>query len=197
MSKLRCYCCIKFLLDETTICRLLSTTLSTWWRHQMEAFSRLLVLCAGNSPVTGEFPSQRPVTFSAWLALCEGNPLVIGVAKLWYFLWCTPEQTAEQTVEMLMIWDTLALIVTSRLWSKQIGLYCVFTRGQFWPSGIVVACVCLCVCPCACVNPQLVRAITHHPFKRGSPNLDHMCKRPWLRSLLFWGVIDLDLQGQI
>ena len=23
------------------------------------------------------------------------------------------------------------------------------------------------------------------------------CKRPWLRSLLFWGVIDLDLQGQI
>ena len=22
----------------------------------------------------------------------------------------------------------------------------VFTRGQYWPSGIVVACVCLCVC---------------------------------------------------
>ena len=72
-----------------------------------------------------------------------------------------------------------------------------FTRGQFWPSGIVVACVCLCVCPYVCVNPLLVRAITHHPFKLGSPNLDHRCKRPWLRSLLFWGVIDLDLQGQI
>ena len=28
----------------------------------MEAFSTLLALCAGNSPVTGEFPSQRPVT---------------------------------------------------------------------------------------------------------------------------------------
>ena len=28
----------------------------------MEAFSALLVLCAGNSPVTGKFPSQRPVT---------------------------------------------------------------------------------------------------------------------------------------
>ena len=28
----------------------------TWWRHQMEAFSALLALCAGNSPVTGEFP---------------------------------------------------------------------------------------------------------------------------------------------
>ena len=36
----------------------------TWWRHQMETFSALLVLCAGNSPVTGEFPAQRPVTRS-------------------------------------------------------------------------------------------------------------------------------------
>ena len=36
----------------------------TWWRHQMETFSALLVICAGNSPVTGEFPAQRPVTRS-------------------------------------------------------------------------------------------------------------------------------------
>ena len=34
------------------------------WRHQMETLSALLVLCVGNSPVTGEFPSQRPVTRS-------------------------------------------------------------------------------------------------------------------------------------
>ena len=33
----------------------------TWWRHQMEAFSALLALSAGNSPATVEFPSQRPV----------------------------------------------------------------------------------------------------------------------------------------
>ena len=30
----------------------------------METFSASLVLCAGNSPVTGEFPAQRPVTRS-------------------------------------------------------------------------------------------------------------------------------------
>ena len=30
----------------------------------METFSALLALCAGNSPVTGEFPAQRPVTRS-------------------------------------------------------------------------------------------------------------------------------------
>ena len=35
-----------------------------WWRHQMETFSALLALCAGNSPVTGEIPSQMPVTRS-------------------------------------------------------------------------------------------------------------------------------------
>ena len=41
-----------------------SFTNATWWRHQMEAFSALLALCERNSPVTGEFPSQRPVTRS-------------------------------------------------------------------------------------------------------------------------------------
>ena len=34
------------------------------WCHQMEAFSTLLALCARNSPVTSEFPTQRPVTRS-------------------------------------------------------------------------------------------------------------------------------------
>ena len=38
--------------------------LGPWRRHQMETFSSLLALCVGNSPVTGEFPSQRPVTLS-------------------------------------------------------------------------------------------------------------------------------------
>ena len=35
-----------------------------WWSHQMETFSALLALCAWNSPVTAEFPSQRPMTRS-------------------------------------------------------------------------------------------------------------------------------------
>ena len=36
----------------------------TWWRHQMETFSALPAICAGNSPVTGEVPAQRPMTRS-------------------------------------------------------------------------------------------------------------------------------------
>ena len=35
-----------------------------WWYHQMETFSAILAICAGNSPVPGEFPAQRPVTRS-------------------------------------------------------------------------------------------------------------------------------------
>ena len=41
-----------------------SSTANPWWRHQMETLSALLALCVGNSPATGEFPSQRPVTRS-------------------------------------------------------------------------------------------------------------------------------------
>ena len=64
------------------------------------------------------------------------------------------------------------------------------------PASVCV-CVRVCVCVSLCVNHLLVRAITRDPFKLGSPNLDQRCKRPWLRSLLFLGVIDHDLQGQI
>ena len=40
---------------------------ASWWRHQMEKFAALLALCAGNSPINGEFPAQRPVTRSFYV----------------------------------------------------------------------------------------------------------------------------------
>ena len=59
--------------------------LATWWLHQMETFSMLLVLCAGNSPFTSEFPAQRPVMRSfdiffdlrinGWVNNCEAGDL--------------------------------------------------------------------------------------------------------------------------
>ena len=44
----------------------------TWWRHRMEPFSALLAICAGNSPVTDQFPAKRPVTrnFGVLFDLC-------------------------------------------------------------------------------------------------------------------------------
>ena len=54
--------------------------LTPWWRHQMETFSALLALCAGSSPVTGEFPITKASD-----------------AELWCFLRCAPEQRIEYT----------------------------------------------------------------------------------------------------
>ena len=50
--------------DSTTECVVMSNSELSCWRHQMETFSALLARCAGDSPVTGEFPAQRPVTRS-------------------------------------------------------------------------------------------------------------------------------------
>ena len=68
---------------------------SQWWRHQMEAFSALLALCVGNSPVTGEFPTQRPVTrsFDVFL-ICALNKRLSKQSWSWWSetpsrsLWC-------------------------------------------------------------------------------------------------------------
>ena len=55
----------------------LSYSKLAWWRHQMETFSALLALCAWNSPVTDEFPSQGPVTrsFDVFFDLCLNKRL--------------------------------------------------------------------------------------------------------------------------
>ena len=40
-------------------------TNGSWWHHQMEIFSALMAICAGNSPVTAEFLAQRAVMRSS------------------------------------------------------------------------------------------------------------------------------------
>ena len=68
---------------------------SAWWRHQMETFSALLAICAGNSPVPGEFHTQRPVTrsFDVYFDL-RLNKRLSKQSWSWWFetlsrpLWC-------------------------------------------------------------------------------------------------------------
>ena len=62
---------------DAELCRIIMVTSSAWWCHQMETVSALLAICAGNSPVTGEFPVQRPVTrsFAAFFDLCPNKRL--------------------------------------------------------------------------------------------------------------------------
>ena len=57
----------------------------SWWRHQMKTFSALLAICAGNSLVIGEFLAQRPVTrsFDVFFDLRLNKPL----SKQWWGWW--------------------------------------------------------------------------------------------------------------
>ena len=60
----------------------------------METFSALLATCEGNLPDSSGFPSQKPVTRS-------------------FDVFYAPEQTVELTIKMPVIWDPIALIMTS------------------------------------------------------------------------------------
>ena len=88
-----------------------------WWRHQMETFSALLALCVGNSPVTGEFPTQRPVTrsFDVFFDLRMNKRL----SKQWRGWWFeTPSRSlcrqcnAKYTFNIIfyMYWDMYTLV---------------------------------------------------------------------------------------
>ena len=87
---------------------------------------------------------QENETFSALLALCEGNPpssVYFGDAGLSCFLWCSPEQTFEQTVEMPVIWEAIALIVMSPQWGNCMYSDVCYSIKQFIFSH------------CTCKNP--------------------------------------------
>ena len=97
-----------------------------WWLHQMEIFSALLALCVGNSPVTGEFPSQRPVTRS-FDVFFDLNKLL---SKQSWGLWFeTPSRS---------------------LW-RHCNVSMSFDAGCRWENAYDQGCACACACACACV----------------------------------------------
>ena len=53
-------------------------------------------------PLCGKFTGDR------WIPLTKASH-----AELWCFLWSAPEQTDEQTIGTPVIWDAIALIMTS------------------------------------------------------------------------------------
>ena len=84
------------------------TPFYTRWRHQMETISTLPVvtgLFAGNSPVPGEFPSQRPAarSFDVFFDLCL-NKQLSKQSRRWWFetpsrpLWRHCNETSHRMV---------------------------------------------------------------------------------------------------
>ena len=71
---------------RTARCQPFTALSVSWWHHQMEIFSVLLAICAGNSPVTGEFPAQRPVTrsFHVFFDLCLNKQFCKQLRGWWF-----------------------------------------------------------------------------------------------------------------
>ena len=71
------------------------TTNIAWWHHRMKTLSTLLALFERNPPVTGGFPSQRPVTrsFDVFFDLRLSNWFSGQSIRRWFetpsrSLWC-------------------------------------------------------------------------------------------------------------
>ena len=74
--------------------------------------NRMMTSSNGNlfritGPLSGESTGHR------WIPLTKASN-----AELWYFLWSAPEQTADQTIKTPVIWEAIALIMTSLYWPK-------------------------------------------------------------------------------
>ena len=89
--QLRCHTC--HIHKERPHCIRPRTTI--WRRHERETFSASLALCEGNSPVTDEFPLQRPVTrsFEVFFDLRLNKRLSKQSIRWWFEtpscpLWC-------------------------------------------------------------------------------------------------------------
>ena len=112
-----------------------------WWRHQMEKFSALLAICAGNSPVPGEFPAQRPVTrsFGVFFDLRPNKRLS---KQSWGWWFETPSRPlwrhrnglyAVSLVRAVYIWDLHLsscgqYLIVDRKWVDKIS--CFFKCSQ-------------------------------------------------------------------
>ena len=75
--------------------------------HFARVFYHMMTSSIGNIfRVTG--PLRGESTGHWWIPLTKASDM-----KLWCFPWCAPKQTVKQAVDMLMIWDAVALIITS------------------------------------------------------------------------------------
>ena len=126
----------------------------SWWRHQMETFSALLALYAGNSPVTCEFPSQRPVTrsFDIFFHLCLNKRLSKQSWGWWFetpsnslcrhcnVMYCKYQMGIPFTHFHLIQFKHCVLAIILRLlthYSSQAPqVCCKFLKGEFWTQNV-------------------------------------------------------------
>ena len=124
----------------------------SWWRHQMETFSPLLALCAGNSLVPGEFPAQRPVMetlmfslicvwINDWINNREAADLrcydahydVIVMVRSCLFRWISRLAVSSMpNVVTFLIFDVDLLLNIARDWSAKSYVMMTSSNGNIF-----------------------------------------------------------------
>ena len=89
-----------------------------WKVYGIASNLRMMTSSDGNmfhvaGPLCGEFTGDR------WIPHTKANDM-----ELWCFLWSAPEQTIEYTIQMLVIWDAITLIMTVTENSNRGQWYC-------------------------------------------------------------------------
>ena len=156
----------------------------SWWRRQMEIFSALMALCAGNSPVTGELPAQKSVTrsFGIFFDLCLNkqfskqscgwwfetptcswwrhcNVKVHGKSDITSFPCCGYSETFQTWRQ----WAMNILMLMGVLFTSLTGGYHDFIDHIIWnmilySTGVMVSLnyhICVCFLGCACNSCEM------------------------------------------
>ena len=145
---------------------------------------------------------QFPSTLSEWCDLMVNYMEIQDFVKLPYisllwYTWNDMENVLENCETILeKVLENCLNFFSENLYSP--CYIKVNIMAGYYPRPVLAFGYChrLRLCVRVCINHLLVRTITHQPFTLESPNLDERHKTPWLRCQLFWGVIDLDRQGQ-
>ena len=147
--------------------------------------------------------SRQPRVFrhlTSFLLLLVSLPISL-IITFWQML---SYDTCTQTLSLISLIEWPRNLFTRiKHWIKNSFTFLPEASFDLWVLSLpacvclsVCQCVCLSVCLCVSVNQELVRAITHDPFKLVSPHFNQRCKTTWLRSLLFWDD-QFDVQGKI
>ena len=105
------------------------------WESMMMSSNGNIFFITG--PLWGESTSHW------WIPLTNASD-----TELWHFLWSVSEQTVEQTIGTLVIWDAVALIMMSLQWKLKLQQIETLTRhgenffwflpvNRFWPDLLI------------------------------------------------------------
>ena len=156
--------------------------------HQLETFSALLALCAGNSPVTDEIPSQRPVTrsFDVFFDL-RLNKRLCKQSRHWWF------ETSSRSLSERKYTNFVS--IQSSGW-RHIGKIMKFLKNKMFSGHDGISIKLLKFLSPALVKPlsliinqslltgifpeKLKMAKVLPPFKKGGETLIEKCRPVWI-----------------